>query len=230
MKKLLVVIPVYNEKDTLSEVISSWSSILNISEFDILAINDGSSDNSLDILNNLRIKYKNLIVLDKKNEGHGPSIIQGYKYSVQQNYEYTFQVDSDDQFKSNDFINIWKFHKDNFDLILGVRKKRNDPFLRVFLSKFILRYIIFSFVKRFIQDANIPYRLVKNTFLKNFLDQIDDKTLAPNILMSMYSKNFKEINITHYARTTGEISWSISKLYKFGKRLLFEINTFKKKF
>ena len=167
------------------------------------------------------------IVLNKNNGGHGDSVLFGYKYAVKKNYKFIFQVDSDNQFNSSDFNKFWKIRDNNYDLILGYRKNRKDPIIRIILSKIILKFFFIIFFQKYILDANVPYRLMKNKFLRKFIYLCDRKYLAPNILMSLVAKKIISINVNHFQRTTGEIKWSLIKIINFGIKLIGEIIFFK---
>lgn len=225
LKKLLLVIPVYNEQETIGKVLLDWSKILAKEDFDILVINDGSSDNTLVILQDIKNKISNLIILDKPNQGHGKAIIDGYRYAILNNYQMVFQTDSDDQFLSGDFIKLWnaKNKNSNFELILGERKQRNDPILRVILSKVILRLILTFLFGKFLADPNIPYRLISIKFLKKFIEIQPDDFIAPNIIMSLFSKKIQFIEVRHLNRKYGQVNWSIIKLSKFSFRLIRDL-------
>ena len=230
MKNLAITIPVFNEEKTIEKVVVGWSRVLDQSEFDIILINDGSIDNTQTILSGLEKKIKNLVIINKKNEGHGVSVIKGYKYAVENNYSYIFQTDSDDQFSPTDFEKFWSKRNrlDEFDIILGSRKIRNDPILRIFLSKVILRNILKIFFGKNLVDPNIPYRLMSRNFTLKFLKTEPENYIAPNIIMSLFANDVLSIDVLHYKRIYGEASWSIMKLYNFGKRLLSDLNNFRK--
>lgn len=70
MKKLSIIIPVYNAENHIYKCLKSCiDQDLSISEFEIIVINDGSTDNSLQIINQIALKYNNIKVIDKFNEG-----------------------------------------------------------------------------------------------------------------------------------------------------------------
>lgn len=227
MKKLAIVIPVYNEEIIIKKVINEWKNILNKKEFDLIIVNDGSRDKTSSILSSIKKKNKHIKVLNKNNGGHGDSVLFGYKYAVKKNYKFIFQVDSDNQFNSSDFNKFWRIRDNNYDLILGYRKNRKDPVIRIILSKIILRFFFIIFFQKYILDANVPYRLMKNKFLRKFIYLCDRKYLAPNILMSLMAKKIISINTNHFQRTTGEIKWSLIKIINFGIKLIGEIIYFK---
>lgn len=110
---------------------------------------------------------------------------------------------------------------------MGYRKNRKDPIIRIFLSKVVLRFFFILFFQKNIHDANVPFRLIKNDFLKKFMINCNKKYIAPNILMSIFAKKIIFIKVKHFQRTKGEIKWNAQKLLSFGIRLIIEIFYFK---
>ena len=227
MKELAIIIPTYNEELSIKKVIDDWSIILPKNEFDLIIIDDGSKDKTLEILRVKEKSTENLIVISKENGGHGAAICHGYEFSLKQNYKFIFQTDSDNQFFSSDFKTLWD-RRDCFkyDIILGSRFKRNDPILRVFLSKFILRPLLKLFFKKNITDANVPYRLITSQFLKKFMSLNPIQYIAPNIIMTLHAENILFVNVRHAKRNFGAINWSLKKLIKFGVCLLKDLKIY----
>lgn len=104
--ELAVVIPVYNEEGAIENVINKWTKELNSLgiDFQIHVYNDGSKDNTLQILKHIAKKNNRLILHDKKNSGHGPTIILGYRENS--NVKWIFQIDSDDEIKPETFEDL----------------------------------------------------------------------------------------------------------------------------
>jgi len=226
---LAIIIPVFNEQDIIEKVINDWLFIAKKFDGFIIVINDGSTDNSLKILNKIRIKNNRLMVINKKNSGHGPSVYMGYKIALKKNFKFIFQVDSDDQFFSKDFNKLWQLRKIN-SLILGFRKKRYDSFHRLIITRLLKIFNLILF-RKFVPDANIPYRLIGNEFLKKNLKFISSKSLAPNILISIKAAKDKKIKstvVSHKERLTGQV-WIVKfNLIKFMFKVFIEIISFKK--
>ena len=70
MKKISVIIAAYNAEEYLSETMDSiFLQTMDNSEYEVIVINDGSSDSTLSILNSYKKNYSNLIIIDKENGG-----------------------------------------------------------------------------------------------------------------------------------------------------------------
>lgn len=227
--KLAIIIPVFNEEDIIEKVINDWLFIAKKFDGFIIVINDGSSDNSLKILKKINKESNRLMIVNKKNSGHGPTVYMGYEMALKKNFKFIFQVDSDDQFFTKDFDKLWKLKSDNW-LILGFRKKRYDSFHRLIITRLLklLNLILFG---KFVPDANIPYRLIGYNFLKKNIKFVNSKSLAPNILFSVKAANddkLKSVIISHKKRLTGQV-WIVKfNLIKFIFKVFIEIINFKK--
>ena len=229
-KQLGIIIPVYNEQEIIEKVINDWSFVAKKFDGSLIVINDGSSDNSLKILNKLKKNNNRLFIINKKNSGHGPTIYNGYKFALKKNFNFIFQVDSDDQFFTKDFFKIWLLRNSN-SLILGFRKKRHDSFHRLIITR-LLKYLNLIIFRNYVSDANIPYRLIGYNFLKKNIKYVNSRSLAPNILFSIKAAKddkLKSVIVSHKERLTGQV-WIVKfKLIKFIFKVFIEIIYFKKK-
>jgi dolichol-phosphate mannosyltransferase len=226
-KKLAVIIPVYNEEDSIEKVVNDWKKILPPKLFDLVFVNDGSSDHTKSILLKCKKKIKNLIVINKINEGHGKAVCDGYNFAIKKKYKYIFQTDSDNQFFASDFKKLWNKKNDfNYDIILGNRFKRNDPFIRVFLSKFVLRLFLKILFNKNVIDPNIPYRLIRTSFMSEFIKLKPQSFIAPNIIMTLHAKKVIFVRVKHSKRSYGEIQWPLKKLINFGIILLKDLKRY----
>ena len=76
MNKIYFVLPAYNEEENIEETIKQWYPVVEKvgSDSRLVIANDGSKDGTLAVLNSLKSSYPQLIVLDKKNQGHGATV------------------------------------------------------------------------------------------------------------------------------------------------------------
>src|ERR1035437_9241941 len=105
--ELALVMPVYNEEACINEVVLSWhSELTNLGiNFVMIVLNDGSRDQTEEKLAQYS-EYSRIKVINKKNTGHGPTILQGYHMGAEL-AEWVFQVDSDDEMKPIYFKELW---------------------------------------------------------------------------------------------------------------------------
>ncbi len=219
---LSIVMPAYNEEDCIEQVVGSWTGFLKDKFPDenttLIVINDGSKDKTGEILDKLKTGNDRLTVVHQKNGGHGNAVVNGYKTALKLGSEYVFQTDSDDQFVTDDFDKLWQ-KRNQSEFILGYREIRHDAKVRLFITRF-LRSTISLVYGTFILDSNIPFRLIKGTFLQKLMDQLPDPPpFAPNIFLAVMAKKsgqeLFDIPITHRERVSGTVSivkWNLWKV------------------
>ena len=234
--KIAIVMPAYNEGEVIAEVVEKWTSLLQkgFKEEDnarLIVINDGSKDNTGEILDSLSKTNPYLIAINQTNAGHGHAVVNAYKKAIELNAEYVFQTDSDDQFETEDFFKLWAKREES-DFILGYRKQRFDAPIRLIITR-ILKVSLFLFLGAPIEDGNIPFRLIKGNFLKKLIEQLPKPTpFAPNIFIAVMAKRagYKlfSIPITHKDRHTGEVSIKKMKLLNVCWQSFKELMAFRK--
>lgn len=109
MAKISVIVPVYNVEKYLTECIESICS-QSLEDLEIICVNDGSTDNSLDILNDFAKQDKRIIVINKANSGYGHTMNMGLNAATG---EYIGIIESDDFADKNMFEDLYKLAKDN---------------------------------------------------------------------------------------------------------------------
>lgn len=182
MHELTVVMPVYNEQDSISGVIADWLRVLERSCADgmLLAVNDGSTDATAQRLSGLSGEPR-LRVVHKANAGHGPAILFGYHLAVRDS-EWVFQTDSDDEIKANQFDRLWDRRADG-DFVFGVRRNRPQSPGRAFVSA-ASRLVVHALSDAAVRDVNVPFRLMRRAHLEALLDRIPPATFAPNLILA----------------------------------------------
>jgi dolichol-phosphate mannosyltransferase len=214
--ELIVILPAYNEEEIIGDVVDDWARELERLQinFEIHAYNDGSTDNTLQILNEHAAKNKRIVVHHKPNTGHGPTILLGYRENC--DVKWIFQTDSDKEISAQLFEEFWKTRK-GFDFLIGRRVGREAPLSRRFIS-FAARMLVRIFYGPGVHDVNCPYRLMKADVFRSTINKIASKTFAPNVIISSIAckNNYRtlEIPVTYSRRTTGEVSLRKWKLFK----------------
>ncbi len=214
---LLVVMPVYNEQSAIAAVIDQWCAQLDTTSarYSIMAIDDGSRDNTAAVLQSLREKWgPKLDFVSQKNAGHGPAILKGYQIAVERRVPWVFQIDSDGQCDPRYFPQLWEA-RDGFDLITGRRIRRDDGFGRVIIS-LVLRIVVFLISGVNCKDANVPYRLMRTEAIAPLVKKIPADFFFTNVGLSVLAirakLKYKYIPITFLARRGGETTVPYRKM------------------
>jgi dolichol-phosphate mannosyltransferase len=223
MADLLIVMPVYNEQASVRKVVNEWTAEVEdwTEDFVLLAINDGSTDRTLEILESCKARVGDrLEILDQPNKGHGQSCLEGYRVACDRNFRYVLQIDSDGQCDPQYFYRLWRLrHK--FDVTYGVRYRRLDGWRRV-LASMVLRGVLLAFARVWCVDPNVPYRLMKTEGLRRVVDTIPDDFFLANVAMSVLLRRNRawrhgSVPIVFRERYGGEPT---VRLNKFGSRAL----------
>ena len=214
-KKILIIIPTYNELENLPKLIPE---VLSKNEnIDILIVDDNSPDGTADFVQdeakkNSRIK----LIKREKKMGLGTAYIAGFKFALQNNYDYIFEMDAD--FSHNPKM-IPKFLKEikKYDLVLGSRYKEgvnvaNWPMSRLMLSMFANIYsrVITGLP---VHDATGGYKCFRKEVLGAInLDEVKSNGYAFQIEMTFkaWKKGFKikELSIIFIDRVKGKSKMS----------------------
>lgn len=214
---LLVVMPVFNESASVRKVVNEWFTELEnwTGNFVFLAINDGSTDGTGLILQQLRTKFgERLEILDRENRGHGQSCLQGYRMAIERGIPFIFQLDSDGQCDPQYFFRFWR-DRDKFDVIYGVRKRRDDGWRRV-IASMVLRLTLLGFARANCVDANVPYRLLRTAACAGTINQIHERFFLANVGLAVllrYQPGIRQgqVTIRFRERYGGEPSVPLAK-------------------
>ena len=226
--KLYIIIPAYNEKDNIRQVVTEWYSIAeNYGEDSrLVVIDDGSRDVTYSILEELSHSMPKLIPLTKPNGGHGSTILYGYNYALENGADYIFQTDSDGQTLPSEFAPFWN-SRDKYDMCIGYRSHRRDGLSRVIVTR-VLRLVVYLTFHVFVLDANTPYRLMSADSLKECIKYVPENFFLSNVaLTAIFKKRGKKMHfipITFRPRQGGTNSINIKKIFKVGMQSLSDFN------
>ena len=234
MDKLYIVIPAYNEEENIEQVVNDWYPIVEKYNGDeesrLVIIDDGSKDRTYEILKACAETRPLLHPLTKPNGGHGATVLYGYHYALNHGADYIFQTDSDGQTLPEEFGPFWE-DRENYDMVIGWRKGRQDGASRVFVTKTLKTVIKVCFGVT-VKDANTPYRLMKAEKLGKYIGLIPENFNLSNVLVSViYAKKgckVKYIPITFRPRQGGVNSINMKKIFGIGRQALSDFKEINK--
>lgn len=227
--KLSVVMPAYNEEDAIEaaveEVRLQVSNAVGANE--IIVVNDGSRDQTGEILDRLAEHDELVRVIHQANGGHGRALRTGLDAA---RGEFVFMIDSDRQIPLEAFAPLWKAAGGR-DGAFGVRAERHDPRIRLVLTA-IVRRAIRAIFKVHLKDANVPFKILKRSVWLEARELIPEDTLAPSIFLAIIGRRFHdviEMEVPHRERSTGEISIRRWRLIKFCWRGFVQLLAFRRR-
>jgi glycosyltransferase involved in cell wall biosynthesis len=226
-----VVMPVYNEQEAIEKVVREWIDELNSApcDYSLIVINDGSKDDTLNILNRMAMSIPTLKVISKPNSGHGQTCVYGYRVALQSGYDWIFQIDSDGQCDPRYFKYFLHASQDH-NVLYGYRRTRDDGVKRFIISR-IVSVFVYLATGTWVRDANVPYRLMHKDTLTDILDRIPNNFHLANILVSILQKQrygITWIDIHFRKRAGGTKSVKRISFLKNGFQLYRQLQTITK--
>lgn len=199
MVKLSIIIPVYNTEEYLPRCLNSClEQDLPANEYEIIAINDGSSDNSLQILNAYALKYPNIRVINQENRGLGATRNRGLNLAIG---EYIWFVDSDDWVLENCLLDIYENCKDVDILETDRAYLYKDHVVYINIAKW-------TGVPGYIFNREF---LIKNKLIFRENIYFEDSEFTPRVLYLSNKTVLYKKAIYYYYQRTGSIVHSESK-------------------
>ena len=201
-KDITVLMPMYNEEESIKNTLEKW--VLTLEKLNlnwkIEIYNDGSKDNSRNIIEKMSEENPNIIIHSRENKGFSKTLYEAYdKVS---DTEYIFHTDSDTEINPEDFEMLWN-ERNNADLITGRRMNRKQTLMRKIATKFAAFYIalLFNGCRIQINDTNIPFKLMKLSLLKEIIKTFDDTNPYPDLFVCAYcckkKLKIKEVPVEH---------------------------------
>ena len=210
--KISIVIPCFNEEKTISKVIDK---ILNLSEIDkeIIIINDGSTDNTKNILDDLKKKSQIIKTYDHdKNQGKGAALKTGFSKS---SGDIILVQDADLEYDPNDYQKLLQpFYKTDAQIVYGSRFMGGDYVRLHYFWHFIANKLLTTMTNIFtnlnMTDMETGYKVFKRECLQNIKLQEKGFGVEPELTIKL-AKNkyiFYEVPISYRGRS-----------YKDGKKI-----------
>ena len=210
MKSITVIIPVYNEVESLKELHKELTAVLSGNDnYELLFVDDGSSDGSINILNELsNSDYHTKVIQFYRNYGKAAALAEGFKVS---SGDYVVTMDADLQDDPAEIPNLVAKLEEGYDLVSGWKKTRHDPWTKRWPSKFaniITR--LMTGVK--IHDMNCGLKIYKQSVVKS-LDVYGGRHRYIPALAGQKKFKVGEVAVNHRHRKFGVTKYGGSRLF-----------------
>ncbi|MDY6934525.1 MAG: glycosyltransferase family 2 protein [Spirochaetota bacterium] len=203
--KYSLIIPAYNEEKTLPEIINNFIKDSDFNSFELIFINDGSTDKTREILEDFQKEKNNLkvkIINHPYNKGYGAAIKTGVRSA---NTDIIVLMDADGQHSVDDVLTIVE-RMNEFDMVIGDRGGKASPKRRN-LGKWVLQRTAEFLVEKKIPDLNSGFRAFRKSKFLEFLHLYPNtfsitSTMTLAFIKAAYNIDFIPIDIKK--RSEGE--------------------------
>ena len=211
MSKVLLIIPAYNEEESLRSLIEEIKTVC--SGMDYLVVNDCSSDDTERLLEELGSNYISLPC----NMGIGGAVQSGYRYAAQNGYDIAIQIDGDGQHDVRFVKDMVKLIEDKqADVVIGSRFIDKEGFQSSQARRIgirILSMLIRLMCGAKVKDVTSGFRAVNRRFIELFAENYPDDYPEPEVIVTakLYGAVIKELPVVMRERTTGKSSINLKR-------------------
>ena len=210
---LSIVIPVYNEEENLPILYEKLKKVLNNlgKEYEIILVNDGSTDKSWEIIKELSEKDSHVIGVNfRRNYGQTAAMSAGF--DVAQG-EIIITMDADLQNDPEDIPKLLEKVNEGYDIVSGWRKNRKDAFISRTLPSRIANWLISKVTGVHLHDYGCSLKAYKSDIAKK-LDYYGEMHRFLPALAKPYGAKIIEIPVKHHPRLYGKSKYGISRTFK----------------
>jgi len=208
-----VVIPIYNEEENLPILYEKLKNVLDRlnKEYEIIFVNDGSTDNSWNIIKQLVEKDKRVIGVNfRRNFGQTAAMSAGFETAKG---DIIITMDGDLQNDPEDIPKLLEKIDEGYDIVSGWRKNRKDAFLSRTLPSRIANALISKVTGVHLHDYGCSLKAYKSEIAKN-LDFYGEMHRFLPALSKAIGAKITEIPVNHHPRIYGKSKYGISRTFK----------------
>ena len=210
-KNISIIVPIYNEQDSVKTLYFEIKKVLDedFSNYEIIFIDDGSNDNSFNILNKIAADDSKVVIVQfNRNYGKSDALNQGFKLAK---YDYIVTLDGDLQDDPKEISNLIEILNNDYHCVSGWKKNRKDPLSKTIPSFFFNKFInFFSGLK--LHDLNCGIKAYKKNAIKTLNIYGGLHRYIPLLLVNNGYK-VTECIVNHRSRIHGKSKYGKSRFF-----------------
>jgi glycosyltransferase involved in cell wall biosynthesis len=203
-RSITAFFPAYNDGGTIpSMVLTALLALRQLTEdYEVIVVNDGSSDYTAEVLEELARRYPELRVIHHpQNRGYGGALRTGFEAASK---EWVFYTDGDAQYDPRELTVLVAALDDDVDVVNGYKITRHDPISRRIIGRVYHHLVQLAFGFK-LRDVDCDFRLIR----RSIFDEIELESDTGTICLEMVKKfqdagyAFAEVPVHHYHRQYG---------------------------
>ena len=204
-RSLTVFFPAYNDSGTIASlVISALQSASKLTpDYEVIVVNDGSSDSTAQILRELERVYPPLkIVTHDVNRGYGGALRSGFANASK---DVIFYTDGDAQYDPAEIELLWPRMTPGVDLVNGYKISRSDPWHRIVIGRIYHHTVKIMFGLR-VRDVDCDFRLLRRSIFDRVRLEKNSGVICLEMMKKIQDAGFRivEVPVHHYHRAHGQ--------------------------
>jgi glycosyltransferase involved in cell wall biosynthesis len=220
---LSIFFPAYNDSGTIASlVITALRTARKLTpDHEIIVVNDGSQDNTAEILDELARNYPEVrIVHHEKNRGYGGALRTGFATATR---ELVFYTDGDAQYDPAEMEALWRRFDDSVDLVNGYKISRSDPLHRIVIGR-IYHHTVKLLFGLTVRDVDCDFRMMRRSIFQKVHLEKNSGVICLEMMKKITDAGFRiaEVPVHHYHRAYGK-----SQFFNFGRLYRTAIDVFK---
>lgn len=219
IRSISAVFPACNDGGTIASMIAAAAIACRqvTDDFEIIVVNDGSSDYTAEMLGEMQARYPQLrVITHETNRGYGGALRSGFSAATK---DWVFYTDGDSQYNPLELVDLAQAVFNGAQLVNGYKLSRNDSFARMVIGR-AYHYLVKILFNIHIRDVDCDFRLIP----RDILHGIELKSVSGAICLELVKKiedagyRFAEIPVNHYSRKYGVsqffVPWRIIRTLK----------------
>ncbi len=204
-RSLTVFFPAYNDSGTIASlVISALQSASKLTpDYEVIVVNDGSSDSTAQILRELERVYPQLkIITHDVNRGYGGALRSGFANASK---DVIFYTDGDAQYDPAEIELLWPRMTPGVDLVNGYKISRSDPWHRIVIGRIYHHTVKIMFGLR-VRDVDCDFRLLRRSIFDLVRLEKNSGVICLEMMKKIQDAGFRivEVPVHHYHRAHGQ--------------------------
>lgn len=204
-ESISVFFPAFNDAQSIGKLVADASDVLAglTDDYEIIVVNDGSADETSEVLVELQKKYPTLrVVSHETNRGYGGALQSGFRTA---RHDLVFYTDGDGQYDVRELVKLLPLLTENVDVVNGYKLERSDKANRKIIGGFYnrLAHLMFSLPVR---DVDCDFRLIRRTILEKINLHSTSGSICVELVYKLHRNRarFKEVGVNHYRRQHGK--------------------------
>src|SRR6188508_2447225 len=220
---LSIFFPAYNDSGTIASlVIMALQTARTLTpDHEVIVVNDGSADNTAEILDELARTYPEVrVVHHETNRGYGGALRTGFANATR---ELVFYTDGDAQYDPAEMDVLWRRFDDSVDLVNGYKISRSDPLHRIIIGRIYHHTVKILFGLK-VRDVDCDFRLMRRSIFDTVHLEKNSGVICLEIMKKITDGGFRivEVPVHHYHRAHGK-----SQFFNFRRLFRTAIDVFK---